>query len=143
MPHAPYNDRAAAILRRKAQGLLALDEALAELADCDCAAVLARLVAGSREEEKAAAKAAVDAQQARLARMTKGYRTEEKEQARNELQAVEAEVQNALAELNRERGLLASKSSTVAQYDAAFSRWRCRATKSLTRRRTGRLLPSL
>jgi len=86
-------------------------------------AVLAKLEKGSREEEKAAAKAYVEAAQARLARMTKGYRTEEKDQARNELLAIDAEVQNAQAELNRERNLLTSKSSTIAQYDAAFSRY--------------------
>lgn len=86
-------------------------------------AVLARLEKGSREEEKAAAKAAVDSAQARLARMTKGYRTEEKEQARSELQAIDAQVQNALAELKRERNLLTTKASTAALYDAALSRY--------------------
>jgi multidrug resistance efflux pump len=86
-------------------------------------AVLARLESGSREEEKAAAKAAVAVAQARLNRMTTGYRTEEKEQARSELQAIDAEIQNALAELNRERTLLARNASTAAQYDAASARY--------------------
>jgi multidrug resistance efflux pump len=86
-------------------------------------AVLAKLERGSREEEKAAAKAAVAAAQARLDRMTKGYRTEEKAQARSELQAIDAEIQNALAELNRERTLLTRNASTAAQYDAASARY--------------------
>jgi multidrug resistance efflux pump len=85
------------------------------------AAVLAKLEKGSREEEKAASKAALDVAQARLNRMTKGYRTEEKEQARSELAAVDAEVQRALADLNRERALLATKASTVERYDSASS----------------------
>jgi len=84
-------------------------------------AVLAKLEKGSREEEKAAAKAAVEAAQARLDRMTKGYRTEEKDQARNELLAFDAQVQNALSELNRERNLLTTKASTIERYDAAFA----------------------
>ena len=35
MPHAQDDERAAAILGRRAKGLLALDEALAELADAE------------------------------------------------------------------------------------------------------------
>jgi len=38
------NERAAAILERRAQGLLALDEALAELADANCVATIAAVV---------------------------------------------------------------------------------------------------
>lgn len=45
MPHALDDERAAAILDRKAKGLLALDEALAELADANCAAAIAALIA--------------------------------------------------------------------------------------------------
>ena len=86
-------------------------------------AVLARLEKGSRDEEKAAAQASLAAAQARLDRMTKGYRTEEKEQARSEVQAIDAEVQNAMSELNRERNLLTTRASTAAQYDAAFARY--------------------
>lgn len=86
-------------------------------------AVLKKLENGAREQEKAAAKAAVEAAQARLARMTKGYRTEEKEQVRNELQAIDADVQNAMSDMNRERSLLASKATSLANYDAAFARY--------------------
>ena len=45
MPHAQDDERAAAILRRRAGGLLALDDTLTELADADCAAAIAALVA--------------------------------------------------------------------------------------------------
>ena len=45
MPPAQDNERAAAILERKAQGLLALDEALAELADANCVVTIAAVVA--------------------------------------------------------------------------------------------------
>jgi membrane fusion protein YbhG len=86
-------------------------------------AVLARLEKGPREEEKAASKAALDAAKARLARMQKGYRDEEKEQARQDLGALQADLQNALQELNRERSLLAKGASTVAGYDAAYARY--------------------
>ena len=42
---AHQDARAAAILARRADGLLALDEVLAELADADCEAAIAALVA--------------------------------------------------------------------------------------------------
>jgi hypothetical protein len=45
MSHVQDDDRATAILDRKARGLLALDEALTELADADCAATIAALIA--------------------------------------------------------------------------------------------------
>ena len=45
MMHAQDDDRAAAILRRKAGGLLALDDALTELADADCAGAIAAMIA--------------------------------------------------------------------------------------------------
>ena len=45
MPHAQDDDRADAILGRRAEGLLALDEALAELADSDCVVTLAKFIA--------------------------------------------------------------------------------------------------
>lgn len=45
MPPAQDNERAAAILERRAQGLLALDEALAELADANCVVTIAAVVA--------------------------------------------------------------------------------------------------
>jgi hypothetical protein len=45
MSHAQNDERAAAILSRKASGLLAYDEALIELADADCAAAIAALIA--------------------------------------------------------------------------------------------------
>jgi len=44
MPHGQDNERAAAILERRAQGLLALDEVLAELADANCVATIAAVV---------------------------------------------------------------------------------------------------
>jgi len=45
MPPAQDNERAAAILERQAQGLLALDEALIELADANCVMTIAAVVA--------------------------------------------------------------------------------------------------
>ncbi len=45
MTHAQDDERAAAILRRRANGLLALDDALTELADADCAAAIAAMIA--------------------------------------------------------------------------------------------------
>jgi hypothetical protein len=45
MPHGQDNERAAAILERRAQGLLALDEALIELADANCIVTIAAVVA--------------------------------------------------------------------------------------------------
>lgn len=45
MSHAPHDERAAAILRRRASGLLAVDDALTELADADCAAAIAGMIA--------------------------------------------------------------------------------------------------
>jgi hypothetical protein len=45
MPNAQDDERAAAILGRRAEGSLALDEALAELADCDCVVTLAKVMA--------------------------------------------------------------------------------------------------
>jgi HlyD family secretion protein len=86
-------------------------------------AVLEKLERGPREEEKAAAKAAVEAAKARLDRMEHGYRAEEIEQARQELQALDADLQNALQELNRERTLLARNASTMQAYDTAHTRY--------------------
>ena len=45
MPPVEDNERAAAILERQAQGLLALDEALAELADANCVVTIAAVMA--------------------------------------------------------------------------------------------------
>ena len=45
MAPAQDNERAAAILERRAQGLLALDEALAELADANCIVTIAAVIA--------------------------------------------------------------------------------------------------
>src|SRR3954454_11756017 len=44
MPHRQDDERAAAILGRRARGLLALDEALAELADANCVATIAAVI---------------------------------------------------------------------------------------------------
>jgi hypothetical protein len=45
MTHAQIEERAVAILRRRASGLLAHDELLIELADADCTAALASVIA--------------------------------------------------------------------------------------------------
>ena len=45
MTHARNDERAAAILGQRACGMLAHDEAMAELADADCAAALATAIA--------------------------------------------------------------------------------------------------
>jgi hypothetical protein len=62
MPHAQDNERATAILGRKAKGLLALDEALAELADADCAATLAAMIAERVNVRAEAVARALDAE---------------------------------------------------------------------------------
>jgi hypothetical protein len=45
MAHEQDDERAAAILSRRAAGLLALDEVLAELADANCSATIAAVIA--------------------------------------------------------------------------------------------------
>ena len=45
MPHVQDDERAAAILGRRAKGLLALDEAVAELADANCVVTIAAVIA--------------------------------------------------------------------------------------------------
>lgn len=85
-------------------------------------AVLEKLKNGPRKEEKEAAKAAVEAAAARLTRMQKGFRAEEIEQARNELSSLQADLQNAILELNRERALLEKGASAKTDYDAAVAR---------------------
>ena len=45
MPHVQDDERAAAILGRRAAGLLALDEAVAELADANCVVTIAAVIA--------------------------------------------------------------------------------------------------
>src|SRR6185369_10130368 len=86
-------------------------------------AVLMRLEHGARAEEKAAAKAAVDSAAARLAKMQHGYRPQEIEEERQNLQAIEADLQNAQVELNRERSLMSKGASTLQNYDAANARY--------------------
>ena len=44
MPQRQDDERAAAILSRRAEGLLALDEALVELADANCVATIAAVI---------------------------------------------------------------------------------------------------
>ena len=45
MPYRQDNERAAAILGRRAEGLLALEEALVELADANCVTTIAAVIA--------------------------------------------------------------------------------------------------
>ena len=45
MTHAQDDERAIAILRRRASGMLALDDALSERADADCVAAIAAMIA--------------------------------------------------------------------------------------------------
>ena len=45
MPHVQDDERAAAILGRRAKGLLALDEAMVELADANCVVTIAAVIA--------------------------------------------------------------------------------------------------
>lgn len=87
------------------------------------AANLAKLEHGPRKEEIAAAKAALDSASARLALMQHGYRVEEKEQARQAVLSLDADLQNAQQELNRERALLSKGASTLEKYDAASARY--------------------
>jgi HlyD family secretion protein len=86
-------------------------------------AELTKLENGPRPEEKAAAKAAMESAAARLALREHGYREEEREQARQDLQALDADLQNAQQELNRERTLLTKGASTFEKYDTANARY--------------------
>jgi hypothetical protein len=45
MPHRQDDERAAAILGRRAKGLLVIEEALVELADANCVATIAAVIA--------------------------------------------------------------------------------------------------
>ena len=45
MPHVQDDERAAGILGRRAKGLLALDEAMVELADANCVVTIAAVIA--------------------------------------------------------------------------------------------------
>jgi multidrug resistance efflux pump len=85
-------------------------------------AVLERLENGPRPEELAAARAAVDSAQARLRLMLKGYREEEIVQSKKEMESFQAELDQAQADLSRERSLLPTGATTKAAFDAAFAR---------------------
>lgn len=88
-------------------------------------AVLLRLKNGPRTEEIAAAKAAKDAAQAQHDLMKDGFRSEEVAQARNEMLGLDAEMQQASQELERQRSLLTKSpgSTSISQYDAAVGRF--------------------
>ena len=61
MIQAQHNERATAILRRRASGLLPLDDALSELADADCVAAIAGLIAERVELRRELVLQALDA----------------------------------------------------------------------------------
>jgi hypothetical protein len=61
MTHAQHDERATAILRRRARGLLALDDALSELADADCVVAIATLIAERVELRRDVVLQALDA----------------------------------------------------------------------------------
>jgi hypothetical protein len=61
MIQAQHNERATAILRRRASGLLPLDDALSELADADCVAAIAGLIAERVELRREVVLQALDA----------------------------------------------------------------------------------
>jgi hypothetical protein len=61
MIHAQHNERATAILRRRASGLLPLDDALSELADANCVAAIAGLIAERVELRREVVLQALDA----------------------------------------------------------------------------------
>ena len=62
MPPAQDNERAAAILERRAKGLLALDEVLAELADANCVVTIAAMIAERIRVQPETAARALDAE---------------------------------------------------------------------------------
>jgi hypothetical protein len=62
MAQAQDDEQAAAILGRRAQGLLALDEALAELADANCIVTIAAVIAERVRLEAGIVAQALDAQ---------------------------------------------------------------------------------
>jgi hypothetical protein len=62
MPPAQDNERAAAILERRARGLLALDEVLAELADANCVVTIAAMIAERTRVQPETVAPALDAE---------------------------------------------------------------------------------
>jgi hypothetical protein len=62
MAQAQDDEQAAAILGRRAQGLLALDEALAELADANCIVTIAAVIAERLRLQADAVARALDAE---------------------------------------------------------------------------------
>lgn len=80
-----------------------------------------KLDTGPLPEEFAAAKAEMEAAEARWKRATKG-RDEEIEQARRTIEAWDADLQGALREVNRLRPLVAMKTASQTEYDAAVSK---------------------
>lgn len=80
-------------------------------------ATLEKLRTGARPEEKAVADAAVKAAEAHVAKVKAGWREEELEQARKELAALDAEVEFARTELERERYLAPKGVSTESRLE--------------------------
>ena len=62
MTHAQIEERAAAILRRRASGLLAHDELLIELSDADCTVALASVIAERAKLRPDLVQRAIDAE---------------------------------------------------------------------------------
>ncbi len=120
MPFAPNEERAAAILDRRAAGLLALDEALAELADAGCVATLATMISERikvRAEAVSRALAADDDQPISVMCRAAGFKS------------------NSYSALLRMRRRLKHGSGSAAQALALFS--------DLSRTSADRLLPQL
>jgi HlyD family secretion protein len=91
---------------------------------------LERALNGPREEEKRAAQAAADAAKARYDKMMAGWREEEKRQAQSEWETAEADLKQAMEDLNRVTDLYRTKALARADYDAAL------ATRDRARGRT-------
>jgi multidrug resistance efflux pump len=84
-------------------------------------AQLAKAEAGPRPAEKAAARAAVEAARAKFKRLQAGYRVEEVEIALGDWKALEADLDRAEKEWNRESRLLQVGSTTAAQGEVSWT----------------------
>jgi HlyD family secretion protein len=97
------------------------------------AATLEKLLNGARPEEVAVAEAAVKSAEAKVVRVKAGWREEEIEQARKDLAAMNAEVESARYELERQKWLAPKGASSESNFDiarASYLRWTAQAASA-------------